>query len=43
MDVKLPEKYQQKINSAYVNPGITLLLENFTKEVLFDLEGTIKI
>ncbi len=43
MDVKLPEKYQQKINSAYVNPGITLLLENFTKEVLFDLEVTIKI
>jgi len=43
MDVKLPEKHQQKINSAYVNPGITLLLENFTKEVLFEFEVTIKI
>ncbi len=43
MNVKLPEKYQPKIKSAYVNPGITLLLENFTKEVLFDFEVTIKI
>ncbi|PNR99646.1 hypothetical protein X928_06740 [Petrotoga miotherma DSM 10691] len=43
MDVKLLEKYQPKINSAYVNPGITLLLENFTKEVLFEFEVMIKI
>ncbi|WP_457284003.1 GGDEF domain-containing protein [Petrotoga sp. DB-2] len=43
MNVKLPEKYQPKIKSAYVNPGITLLLENFTKEVLFDFEVMIKI
>lgn len=43
MNIKLLEKYQSKINSAYVNPGITLLLENFTKEVLFDFEVTVKI
>lgn len=43
MEVKFPKKYQKKINSAYVNPGITHLLENFTKEVLFDFEVTIRI
>jgi len=43
MDVKLLEKHQQKINSAYLNPGITLLLENFTKEILFEFEVMIKI
>ena len=43
MNVKFSEKYQPKIKSAYVNPGITLLLENLTKEVLFDFEVMIKI
>ncbi|HBT51837.1 MAG TPA: hypothetical protein DEA49_06980, partial [Petrotoga sp.] len=43
MEVKFPKKYQKKINSAYVNPGIVLLLENFTKEVLFEFEVTIII
>jgi len=43
MDIVLSEKFQHKIKSAYVNPGITLLIENLTKEVLLDFEVSIKI
>ncbi|WP_146255651.1 hypothetical protein [Petrotoga sp. 9PWA.NaAc.5.4] len=41
--ISIPKKYERNIKRSYINPGVTLLIENFTKDFIFNFEVNISI